>query len=101
MARAPACQPTRRDPPWALMGTTMTQRSTTNRGRPESRKPRESAASKSKNAKARQRERTSNADSGEQPCVVVGIGASAGGYEAISELLQHLAPKTEMAYVFV
>src|SRR5947208_2834263 len=32
---------------------------------------------------------------------IVGIGASAGGFEAISELLQHLSPKTGMAYVFI
>src|SRR3954471_21499297 len=32
---------------------------------------------------------------------VVGIGASAGGFEAVSELLQHLGTKTGMAYVFI
>src|SRR5881397_4353058 len=32
---------------------------------------------------------------------VVGIGASAGGFEAFSELLQHLGSSTGMTYVFV
>ena len=32
---------------------------------------------------------------------MVGIGASAGGYEAFVHLLQHLGTKTNMAYVFV
>jgi two-component system, chemotaxis family, CheB/CheR fusion protein len=33
--------------------------------------------------------------------MVVGIGASAGGLEAITELLRHLPPTTGMAFVFV
>lgn len=32
---------------------------------------------------------------------IVAIGASAGGLEAITNLLQHLAPNTGMAYIFV
>jgi two-component system CheB/CheR fusion protein len=35
------------------------------------------------------------------PSRVVGIGASAGGLEAVSELLKHLPGKTGMAFVFV
>jgi two-component system, chemotaxis family, CheB/CheR fusion protein len=35
------------------------------------------------------------------PFNVVGIGASAGGIEAYIELLEHLPPKTDMAYVLV
>ena len=35
------------------------------------------------------------------PVPVVGVGASAGGLEAFTELLQHLAPDTGMAFVFV
>ncbi|HEV8385640.1 MAG TPA: PAS domain S-box protein, partial [Candidatus Acidoferrales bacterium] len=36
-----------------------------------------------------------------KPLRVVGIGASAGGLEAISELLSHLRPDTGMAFVFI
>jgi two-component system CheB/CheR fusion protein len=32
---------------------------------------------------------------------IVGVGASAGGLEAFSELLRHLPPRTGMAFVFV
>jgi two-component system, chemotaxis family, CheB/CheR fusion protein len=35
------------------------------------------------------------------PTRVVGIGASAGGLEAFSELLRHLPKNTGMAFVFV
>jgi two-component system, chemotaxis family, CheB/CheR fusion protein len=35
------------------------------------------------------------------PSRVVGIGASAGGLEAVSELLRHLASNTGMAFVFI
>src|SRR6202007_2963687 len=35
------------------------------------------------------------------PSRVVGIGASAGGLEAVSELLRHLSHHTGMAFVFV
>src|ERR1700758_4001473 len=35
------------------------------------------------------------------PSRVVGIGASAGGLEAVSELLRHLPNNTGMAFVFV
>src|SRR5690349_7369335 len=34
-------------------------------------------------------------------CPVVGIGASAGGLEAFTRLLEHLGATTGMAYVFV
>src|SRR3954469_25358362 len=34
-------------------------------------------------------------------CPVVGIGASAGGLEAFTRLLEHLPVTTGMAYVFV
>ena len=34
-------------------------------------------------------------------CPIVGVGGSAGGYEAASELLSHLAPKSGMAFVIV
>ena len=34
-------------------------------------------------------------------CPIVGVGASAGGLEAFSQLLEHLPDDTGMAYVFV
>jgi two-component system CheB/CheR fusion protein len=34
-------------------------------------------------------------------CLIVGIGGSAGGFEAAMELLRHLRPKTGMAFVIV
>lgn len=36
-----------------------------------------------------------------KPFVIVGVGASAGGYEAFSQLLEKLAPNTGMAFVLV
>ncbi len=38
---------------------------------------------------------------GIKPFPVVGIGASAGGLQAFSELLHHLSPTLGMAYVYV
>ncbi|MBC7410480.1 MAG: hypothetical protein H7339_19015, partial [Arcicella sp.] len=35
------------------------------------------------------------------PFTVVAIGASAGGLEAITQLLQNLSPTTGMAYIYV
>jgi two-component system CheB/CheR fusion protein len=35
------------------------------------------------------------------PCPIVGIGGSAGGFEAAMDLLHHLPPKTGMAFVIV
>src|SRR5204863_6604819 len=32
---------------------------------------------------------------------IVAIGASAGGLEAVTELLKNLSPTTEMAYVYI
>src|SRR2546423_13629228 len=43
----------------------------------------------------------SNGNGSEQAIAVVGIGASAGGFEAVSELLKHFRGKTGMAYVFI
>src|SRR5439155_14611264 len=34
-------------------------------------------------------------------CPIVGIGGSAGGFEAAMDLLRHLPPKTGMAFVIV
>jgi two-component system CheB/CheR fusion protein len=36
-----------------------------------------------------------------QSCPIVGIGGSAGGFEAAMDLLRHLSPKTGMAFVIV
>ena len=36
-----------------------------------------------------------------KPSQIVGIGASAGGLEAITELLQHLNPESGMTYIYV
>ncbi len=38
---------------------------------------------------------------GDKDLMVVGVGASAGGLEAFTELLRHLPPTTGMAFVFV
>ena len=40
-------------------------------------------------------------NSNEAPVCVVGIGASAGGLEAIQELLKNLPDNTGMAYVII
>src|SRR5215510_342923 len=37
----------------------------------------------------------------DKSCPIVGIGGSAGGYEAACELLKHLPPRTGMAFVVV
>src|SRR6266481_9950730 len=34
-------------------------------------------------------------------CPIVGVGGSAGGFEAAMELLRHLPPRTGMAFVIV
>jgi two-component system CheB/CheR fusion protein len=36
-----------------------------------------------------------------KPSQIVAIGASAGGLEAITELLQHLSPKSGMTYLYI
>ncbi len=36
-----------------------------------------------------------------KPFIIVGVGASAGGYEAFSQLLENLSPDTGMAFVLV
>jgi len=46
------------------------------------------------------KERGASAKAG-QPLLVVGIGASAGGFEAFSQLLENLRPDLGMAFVFV
>lgn len=48
-----------------------------------------------------QKQSPSKTDPNSACCPVVGVGASAGGLEAFSELLQHLPEKTGLAFVFV
>src|SRR6267378_4607151 len=40
-------------------------------------------------------------DGKDSSCPIVGIGGSAGGFEAAMELLRHLPPRTGMAFVIV
>src|SRR5437764_13998138 len=55
-----------------------------------------SSQSKSTNANDRSQSATANLR-----CPIVGIGGSAGGFEAAMELLRHLPPETGMAFVIV
>ena len=48
-----------------------------------------------------QDEEESDAPSGQNLCPVVGIGASAGGLDAFTQMLTHLPANTGMAYVLV
>jgi two-component system CheB/CheR fusion protein len=65
------------------------------------------AKSKARKKQTRSRDTTgkkskASADGKQNPgCPIVGVGASAGGFEAIMELLRSLSPKTGMAYVIV
>src|SRR5262249_7490749 len=59
------------------------------------------AKSKSPNKKASANKREAARAIKDSTCPIVGIGGSAGGYEAASELLSHLAPKSGMAFVIV
>ena len=36
-----------------------------------------------------------------RPILIVAIGASAGGIEAVTEMLKHLSPNTGMAFVYI
>src|SRR4026208_801295 len=54
--------------------------------------------SQSKSRKAKTRPESAKANSA---CPIVGIGGSAGGFEAAMDLLRHLPPKTGMAFVIV
>ncbi|MDT8404250.1 chemotaxis protein CheB [Sulfuriflexus sp.] len=61
------------------------------------------ASSRKKTATGKQKKATSPAmpEHGDTDFLVVGIGASAGGLEAVTELLQHLPADTGMAFVLV
>jgi two-component system CheB/CheR fusion protein len=52
-------------------------------------------------ARARRASKSSVAASKSVACPIVGIGGSAGGFEAAMELLRHLPAKTGMAFVIV
>ena len=54
--------------------------------------------SRSKRARAKSKVKP---DSKNSSCPIVGIGGSAGGFEAAMELLRHLPPRTGMAFVIV
>src|SRR5215469_12316588 len=55
------------------------------------------SAAKSKSANKRQTARAVK----DRSCPIVGIGGSAGGFEAASELLKHLPSQSGMAFVIV
>src|SRR5262245_14161379 len=50
---------------------------------------------------AREKKSARTKRTSDSSCPIVGIGGSAGGYEAASELLKHLPPKSGMAFVIV
>src|SRR5204863_9648850 len=53
-------------------------------------------------AKARHPKSTRSSKKGRPlSCPIVGVGGSAGGFEAAMELLRHLPPKNGMAFVIV
>src|SRR6266513_1849928 len=52
-------------------------------------------------AKAKEKKTQKTNGQPPKPFPIAGIGASAGGLEAFSELLQNLSPKLGMAYVLV
>src|SRR6516165_1344515 len=47
------------------------------------------------------RDRKPSPEAGKKPFAIVGIGASAGGLEAFTKLLEHLPADTGMAFVLV
>src|SRR5215469_1908428 len=65
-------------------------------------KPKEQPAEKGARVPRRTRLAGSSVDrKGDHGLVIVGIGASAGGLEAVTELLEHLPERTGMAFVLV
>src|ERR1041385_2116916 len=52
-----------------------------------------------KSARPRLNQRADNKK--DLPCPIVGVGGSAGGFEAITELLRHLPAKNGMVFVIV
>src|SRR5947199_10733058 len=71
----------------------------TNRAAPLGRrKPSSTKSSRSKPARAKSSSKPARKD---LHCPIVGIGGSAGGFEATMELLRHLPARDEMTFVVV
>ncbi|MEO8945273.1 MAG: chemotaxis protein CheB, partial [Gemmatimonadaceae bacterium] len=58
-------------------------------------------AAKAHSAPSAAADAATDSSAAESPVTVVGIGASAGGLSALSELFRHVPPKTRLAYVIV
>src|SRR5690349_6372673 len=68
----------------------------------KSKAKKKAAPSRQRSAGDRRRPQRSRNNVSEQPaCPIIGIGGSAGGFEAASELLQHLATKTGAAFAVI
>src|SRR5215472_6661250 len=77
---------------------TVNKRANSRAGRRRTRTPQHGVTSaKSKSANKKQITRAAK----DHTCPIVGIGGSAGGYEAASELLKYLPPKSGMVFVIV
>jgi two-component system CheB/CheR fusion protein len=61
----------------------------------------EAKIKRDKKSEVTARSRNAGQSNKSEPFLIVGIGASAGGLEAVSELLHHLPEKTGMAFVLV
>jgi chemotaxis response regulator CheB len=74
-------------------------------GRMPPRKNSKKAAAHKKRTRRRTKSQNANHRGGNKrkdgSCPIVGIGGSAGGFEAAMELLRHLPPNTGMAFVIV
>jgi two-component system, chemotaxis family, CheB/CheR fusion protein len=81
------------------MKRVMVAKRTPKRGSPLSR----TTSSRKKLARSKPARQTSRANRPKKNlrCPIVGIGGSAGGFEAAMELLRHLPPETGMAFVIV
>jgi two-component system CheB/CheR fusion protein len=81
------------------MESVMAVKRTPKRGLPLSR----TNSSRKKSVQPKRAGKTSRFDRPKKnlDCPIVGIGSSAGGFEAAMELLRHLPPKTGMAFVIV
>src|SRR4030095_1726578 len=66
-------------------------------------RPSRTKSSRKKSARLKSTRQTARAKAPKKNlhCPIVGIGGSAGGFEAAMELLRHLPPSTGMAFVIV
>src|SRR5262245_19269783 len=83
---------------------TVNKRANSRAGKRRARTPQRgvtTAKSKSTNKKVSANKRKTARAVEDSTCPIVGIGGSAGGYEAASELLKHLSPRSGMAFVIV